>query len=81
MSASSASATAATAESEQRHAPPTPVPPLSRCADPPLGCSASDYMALLADASGLCSVDEARAKLYDCARHGKVNACRAILDI
>ncbi len=48
---------------------------------PTLGCSASDYMALLADASGLSSANEARAKLYDCARHGEVDACRAILDV
>ncbi len=73
MSASSASAAAAAAgESEQRHAPPAPAPPLSRCADSPLGCSASDYEALLADASGL---------LYDCARQGKVDDIRFILDV
>ncbi len=34
-----------------------------------------DYEALLADALLLSSADEARTKLYDCARHGKVDAC------
>jgi hypothetical protein len=42
----------------------------------PLGCSALDYEALLADPSGLSSGYEACAKLYNCARHGKVNACQ-----
>jgi hypothetical protein len=72
MSASSASAAAAAGESEQQRAPPAPVPPLSRCADSPLGCSASDYEALPDDVSGL---------LYDCARQGKVNDIRFILDV
>ncbi len=72
MSASSASATAAAGESEQRRAPPAPAPPLSRCANSLLGCSASDYEALLADASGL---------LYDCARQGEVDNICFILDV
>jgi hypothetical protein len=60
--------------------PPTaPALPPSQCADPPLGCSASDYMALLADALGFSSANEAHTKLYNCVRHGKVNACQAIL--
>ncbi len=74
MSASPASAAAAAAagESEQRRAPPAPAPPLSRCADSPIGCSASDYEVLLADASGL---------MYDCARQGVVDDIRFILDV
>jgi hypothetical protein len=36
----------------------------------------SDYEALLADALLLSSADEACTKLYNCARHGKVDACR-----
>jgi hypothetical protein len=38
-------------------------------------------MALLADALGLSSVKEAGTKLYNCMRHGKVDTCRAILDV
>ncbi len=72
MSATSASAAAATGESEQRRAPPAPMPPLSRCTDSSLRCSASNYEALLADASGL---------LYDCGRQGKVDDIRFILDV
>ncbi len=48
------------------------MPPLSLCADFPLGCSASDYEALPDDVLGL---------LYDCARQGKVNDIRFILDV
>ncbi len=59
-------------ESEQRRALPAPVPPLSLCANFPLGCSASDYEALPDDLLGL---------LYDCARQGKVNNIRFVLDI
>ena len=59
-------------ESEQQRALPAPVPPLYLCADFPLGCSASDYEALPDDVSGL---------LYDCARQGKVNDIRFILDV
>ncbi len=59
-------------ESEQQRALPAPVPPLSLCADSPLGCSASDYEALPDDVLGL---------LYDCARQGKVNDVRFILDV
>ncbi len=55
-------------KSEQQRALPAPVPPLSLCADSPLGCSTSDYEAL----PGL---------LYDCARQGKVNDIRFILDV
>ncbi len=72
MSALSASAAAAAGESEQRRAPPAPAPPLSQCADSPLGCSVSDYEAHLADASGV---------LYDCARQGEVDDIRFILDV
>ncbi len=71
LSASLASAAAAAGESKQQRAPPAPVPPLSQCADSPLGCSPSHYEALLDDVSGL---------LYDCARQGKVNNIRFILD-
>jgi hypothetical protein len=59
-------------ESEQRRALPAPVPPLSLCANSPLGSSASDYEALPDDVSGL---------LYNCARQGKVNDIRFILDV
>ena len=59
-------------ESEQRCALPAPAPPLSLCADSPLGCSASDYEALPDDVSEL---------LYDCARQGEVNDIRFILDV
>ena len=73
MSVSLASAAAAAAgESKQRRAPPAPVPTLSRCADSPLGCSASDYEALPDDVSGL---------LFDCARQGEVNDIRFIMDV
>ncbi len=41
----------------------------------PLGCSTSDYEALLADASLLSSADEACIELYNCARHGEVDTC------
>jgi hypothetical protein len=58
--------------SEQRRALPAPVPPLSLCANSPLGYSASDYEALPDDVSGL---------LYDCARQGEVNNIRFILDV
>ncbi len=68
----SASAAAAAGESEQRRAPPASVPTLSRCANSPLGCSAWDYEVLPDDVSGL---------LKDCARQGKVNNIRFILDV
>ncbi len=35
-----------------------------------------DYEVLLADALGLSSAYKARAELYNCARHSKVDACR-----
>ncbi len=72
MSASLPPAATAAGESEQQHAPPAPVPTLSRCANSPLGCSVLDYEALPDDVSGL---------LYDCARQGKVNNIRFILDV
>jgi hypothetical protein len=65
MSALLASATAATRESKQQQPPP-------RCTNSPLGCSALDYKVLPDDMSGL---------LYDCARQGKVNDIRFILDV
>ena len=34
-----------------------------------------DYRALLADAKGLSSANEAPAELYNCTRHGEVDAC------
>ncbi len=71
MSALSASAATAAGVSKQRCTPPAPAPPLSRCADSPLGCSASDYEVLLADTLGL---------LYNCTRQGKVDDMRFILD-
>jgi hypothetical protein len=72
MSALSASAATAARVSKQQRAHPAPTLPLSRCADSPLGCSALDYEVLLADASGL---------LYNCARQGKVDNMRFILDV
>ncbi len=59
-----ASAATTAGESEQQRTPPAPVPTLSQCTNSPLGCSASDYEALLDDVVGL---------LYDCAGQGKVN--------
>ncbi len=70
--ASTAAAADANGESEQRCAPPAPLPPLSQCNDSPLGCSALDYEALPDDALGL---------LYGCARQGKVNDIQFILDV
>mmetsp|Transcript_33315 Transcript_33315/g.60023 ORF Transcript_33315/g.60023 Transcript_33315/m.60023 type:complete len:517 (+) Transcript_33315:98-1648(+) len=49
--------------------------------DPPLECTQSDFDALLSDAAGLTNHEEASAELLDCARHGEVDACRAILDV
>ncbi len=72
MSALSASVAAAAGESKQQRAPPAPVLPLSQCANSPLGCSTSDYEALPDDVLGL---------LYKCARQGKVNDIRFILDV
>ncbi len=72
MPALLASAAAATGESKQQRAPPAPMLPLSQCADSPLGCSVLDYEALPDDVLGL---------LYDCARQGKVNNIRFILDV
>jgi hypothetical protein len=40
-----------------------------------------DYKVVLADALGLSSAKEVPAKLYDCTRHDKVDACQAILDV
>jgi hypothetical protein len=59
-------------ESEQRRALPAPVLPLSLCGDSLLGCSKLYHEALPDDVSGL---------LYDCARQGKVNNIRFILDV
>ncbi len=41
---------------------------------------ALDYEELLADTSGLSSADEVPAKLYNCARHSEVEACRFRLE-
>ncbi len=81
MLALSASAAAAAGESKQQRFPPAPVQPPYQCANPPHGCSASDYKAVLADVSGLSSAEVACTELYSCARHSKVDACQAILDI
>jgi hypothetical protein len=72
MSVLLVSAAAATRESEQQPAPLAPALPLSQCTNSPLGCSALDYEALLADVLGL---------LYDCARQGKVNDIQFILHV
>ncbi len=72
VSVSLASTAAIAGESKQRRAPPAPVPPLSQCANSPLGCSTSDYEALPDDVLGL---------LYNCARQGKVNDIRFIMDV
>ena len=67
-----ASAAATAGGSEQQRAPPAPVPPLSQCANSPLGCSALGNQVLLADALGL---------LCNCTRQGKVDNIRFILDV
>ncbi len=72
MSVLLASASDATGESKQQRPPPAPAPPLSRCTDSLLGCSALGYELLLAGALKL---------LYDWARQGKVDNIRFILDV
>lgn len=62
---------------KQKSPPPRPEP----ASDPPLECARSDFEALLGDAAGLADRADASAELLDCARHGEVDACRAILDV
>ena len=71
----------AAAAKQQPKQPPPPPPPKICAIDPPLECSQSDFEALLGDAAGLASHEEASAELLDCARYGEVDACRAILDV
>jgi hypothetical protein len=81
MSALLASAAATvTGESKQQCAPPPPHCPCPNVLTPPLGCSALDYMALLADVLGLSSVDKVCTKLHGYTRHSKVKAYQAILE-
>lgn len=63
---------------QQQQNPPTST---KLAIDPPLECPQSDFNALLEDAARLSSYEEAKAELLDCARHGEVDACRAILDV
>ncbi len=48
---------------------------------PPPWVLCLDYVALLTDMLGLSSADEVCIELYNCTRHGKVDACWAILNI
>ncbi|KAL7471716.1 hypothetical protein ACHAXS_012014 [Conticribra weissflogii] len=60
---------------------PTNTNPPKKATDPPLECTSSEFHALLGDARGLSSPREAAEELLDCARHGEVDAVRAILDV
>ena len=65
---------------KSRKPPPPPQSPPEVATDPPLECTRAEFDALLRDAAGLADADEAAAELRDCARHGEVDACRALLD-
>ena len=52
------------------------------CRDPPFECTIAEYGMLLNDVSeSLRVVEDAFVELYDCARYGELDACRAILDV
>ena len=68
-------------DQQEQPSPPPPPPSPKLAIEPPLECPQSDFDALLDDAAGLSSYEDASTELLDCARYGEVDACRAILDV